>query len=190
MNPWGVAVVLIGVAGLIWLTNPPELRRFRYVRIALSVPLLYVIGAVGSQRLVWGMTEGISFFEGLAIVASVVGLAIIWAGGGAWLAARTVSGLMETEPTKLTGPYPEFRFARNCLRDGDLEGALAEAKRELKKDGANFEGLMLLSDIYQDLNSPSKAIAALGVILKSEKATDDQKKLARDVRNRILKCRR
>jgi predicted Zn-dependent protease len=77
-----------------------------------------------------------------------------------------------------TGQHPDYRYAKNHRRDGERKEAVAAIQTELRKDPKNFEGLLMLAEIYEDLNQPAEAIAQLNIILENPDATPEQKEVA------------
>jgi hypothetical protein len=79
-----------------------------------------------------------------------------------------------------TGRFPDYHYAKNHRRDGERDKAIAAIQNELRKEPKNFEGRLLLAEIYQDLNQPKEALAQLHIILENPDATPDQKEVARN----------
>jgi hypothetical protein len=73
----------------------------------------------------------------------------------------------------------DFHYARNHRRDGERDKAVACIRHELSKEPKNFEGLLLLAEIYEDLNEPAAALAQLNIIIDNPEATEEQKEVAR-----------
>jgi hypothetical protein len=94
-------------------------------------------------------------------------------------------GALFSEPRNTSGAWPDFRYARSAVRDGDLHGAIELTKGELEKEPENYEGLMLLASLYAETGKPArsigaleKIIGALEKILSNPNATDEQKRVA------------
>jgi hypothetical protein len=89
-----------------------------------------------------------------------------------------------------TGRFPDYHYAKNHRRDGERDKAIAAIQNELRKDPRNFEGRMLLAEIYQDLSQPKEALAQLDIILANPDATPDQKEVARNERENCRQLQR
>lgn len=109
------------------------------------------------------------FIGGLGI------LAVMWSDVLSHYTGGWITDILHTDVSSETGIKPDFRYARNHRRDGEWHKAIAAIRHELTKDPKNFEGLLLLSEIYKDLAKPGEAIKQLNTILENPDATPDQK---------------
>ncbi len=114
-------------------------------------------------------------------------LAITWAGNLAQWAAHHQVNFFYRDLHSITGLRPDFKFAHNHRRDGELDEAIKATKEELQKDPKNFEGLLMLAQMNLDLNKPTEAVEYIGIILNNHAATESQMELAR---NEMANCKR
>jgi hypothetical protein len=165
---------LICAAALIvflFLSHPLELRSTRWRKILLSAPLVFLVAI--------GMSSSLDFKLGLASVAGVVVLSFIWCGNLSWFFGGSFAGFFYGDISSPTGMGVNFRYAKNHRRDGELKQAIVAIEHELKKDPKNFEGLLLLAGVYQDLKQPEKALVQLAIVSNNPDATESQKEVAR-----------
>jgi hypothetical protein len=154
-----VLVIVVGVPIIYWSNRPEAEKRTAWARILRSIPL---IGSVSSLLFIWADM----------ICDCVAG----------WL----VNFLFEGGFSR-TGQHPDYRLARLHRRDGERAEAMAAIRTELDKDAKNFEGRLMLAEIYEDMNQPKEAMEQIDIILNNPAATPDQKEVARNERE---KCRR
>jgi hypothetical protein len=170
-----VDVIAAGVFFL--LTCPLEMRPRRWLRIGLSlIPVTFLSLIFLGEGLPDGWVGGVALIVWLLINGGV--LCLIWLNPLSALAAHGVVKLLDPDfgPSRLT--RPDFGLAQSHRRECEMKEAIAATRRELEKDPTNFEGLLLLAHLYQDVNSPRDALEQLEVILKNPQASDDQKKTA------------
>jgi tetratricopeptide (TPR) repeat protein len=164
MSLWvDIAVLAASIPVLFLLTQPEELRRHRWWRILASLPLIFCV---------------LTFFLPLFIAGLGI-LAVIWSDILSHYAGGWFSDFLHRDVSSETGIKPDFRYARNHRRDGERDQAIACIRHELGKDPKNFEGHLLLAEIYEDLNQPREALAQLEIIIDNTEATPDQKEVAR-----------
>ena len=157
-----ITAVIVVEAGLFFLTQPEELRRYRWLRLLVSLPLFWC---------------ALTFFLPL-FICGVGLLAVMWSDVLAHYLSGGLTNLLHRDITSETGIKADFHYARNHRRDGETQKAIAAIEHELKKEPANYEGLMLLAEIYQDLNQPEEALQRLQIIVDGPSATQDQKNYA------------
>ena len=158
--PIAATVVALGI--FLFLTHPLELREHRRLKIGVSLGLVFFLAG-----------------GGLITLLSIVFLGFLWCGNVAWFGSGCLTGFLHRDIRSGTGMRPHFRFAHNHRRDGEREEAIAATKHELEKDPKNFEGLMLLAGIYQDMNLPKEAMPHLEIILNNPDSSESQLQLAR-----------
>jgi hypothetical protein len=169
---------LLVVGLLIAVTQPIDLRAHRWRRIGLSLPWVTFLGQILIDRgLPGGWTGGVATMMWLSVNIGILGL--IWGGPLAGLAAHGVVRLLDPPFQEARLTRPDFSAARRHRQEGELKEAVEAARKELKKDAVNYEGLILLAQLYQDLNLPEEALKQLDIILGNPQATDDQKEAAR-----------
>jgi tetratricopeptide (TPR) repeat protein len=173
-------IVVNVIAGCLffWLTNPAEMRPHRWVRIGLSVvPVSFLAGIFFGEGLPCSPIGGIALM--LWIVANGGVLCLLWLNPLSHLAAGGVVNLLDPDPGPSRYTRPDYGLAQSHRREGEIKEAIAATRRELEKEPANFEGLILLAQLYQDVNLPKDALRQLEVILNDPQATDEQKEAAR-----------
>jgi len=169
MSLW-VNIAALGAVCVVMflLTQPKELREHRLLRIGVSLALVGAALNLGP----------------IITVVVIAFLAFIWANVGSHYASGWVVNFLHRDVSSVTGIKPEYRFAKNHRRDGEIKEAVAAIEHELTKDPKNFEGLMLLAEIHEDLNQPEAALERLDVILRNPEATREQTELARHEKER------
>jgi tetratricopeptide (TPR) repeat protein len=168
----------LAVAIFILLTQPIDLRPGRWVRIALSMlPVTFVgqilIGAGLPGTQIGGMALIIWLFANIGV------LALLWSGPIASFAAHGVIRLLDPEFHEARLTRADFSSAMKHRNEGEINDALAATRKELEKDPSNYEGLILLAQLYEDLNMPAEALKQVDIILANPNATDAQKEVAR-----------
>lgn len=153
------------------LSHPLELRSDRWLKVAFSVPLVFLI--------VTAMTSELDRGRGLRLIISVAVLGFVWCGNIACLCSGSFANFFHGDISSPTGMGLNFRYAKNHRRDGEIEQAIAAIEHELQKDPKNFEGLMLLAGVYQDMKQPEKALVQLEIVSNNSEATEAQKEVAR-----------
>ena len=91
------------------------------------------------------------------------------------------------EPGEHSGAWPDFKPARLLAADGNLVEAIRFAEIELEKEPANYEGLILLANLYADKGEATTAIDYLRRVEQNPVATDQQKEFARSMSERLRK---
>src|SRR5262245_1572507 len=115
----------------------------------------------------------------LAIIILVVASCIIW------FIAKGISAFFFADGHADAGLRAEFRYARAAKRDGDLKEAIRLAKLELEKEPNNYEGLLLLAAIYEEIKMPDQAVVQLNAALSNPDVTDAQKEFAQAGKDRL-----
>lgn len=174
--PYLAETIFVGLGFLLMLglSHPEELRRGRWVRMALSLPVLLLI-----QRM---------FALGLMIfcIGGVVVFTLIWLNHFTWFGAQAFHRLIHGGPAKGGGSFvPDYRGARSRVEDGDYEQAIEYAQFELAKEPGNFEGLWLLAAIYQEMKKPKEALAQIDLILACPTSTPEQVAAARGAQHQL-----
>lgn len=154
------------VAGLA-LTQPEELRRDRWLKILLSIPVVIIITA-GFYHL--------SAITGIFALFFTAVFAFIWKSPFAHFLAIGVSKII-FEGNSRTGIHADIPGARALARHGDLDQAIAHLEAELEKEPFHYEGLLLLADGYKQRRQPERARKALLKLLKSPDLNADQQML-------------
>ena len=153
-----IAIAVAVLALFLFLSHPHELRRTRWIKIAASIPLCYLLYAVG----------------GFAFGFLLTMLAIIWAPNIAWFASGALVGLIHGTSNVNSGPQ-DFRMGRSYLRDGNFTKAIEVTVVELQKDPTSYEGNMLAAQLYEEVEQPEPAIEAMERVLNNPGATELQK---------------
>ncbi|HTG44490.1 MAG TPA: hypothetical protein VK633_08155 [Verrucomicrobiae bacterium] len=159
--------MILGLA----ITHPEELRSFRWLKIALSFPIVLLL---------------VSVFRELNVLSGFFGLwgipllALIWKSPFAHFASLCVGRLITGDLNQPTGIQANFAGAKALRQHRDLQEALHHTRAELEKDPFNYEGLLLLSEIQEELSSLDQSIHPLGKLLTKPGLTAEQ-------RNHVLK---
>ena len=164
-----IAVAMAVLALFLLLSSPHELRRTRWIKIAISVPFYLLLFAA----------KGFAFGFMLAV------LAFIWAPNIAWFASGALAGLIQGTSNINSGPQ-DFRMGRSYLREGNLTKAIEATIVELQKDPTSYEGNMLAAQLYLEVQQPEPAIESLERVLNNPSATELQKEMARE---ELPKCK-
>ena len=172
---------VVSVLGF-WATHPLELRRGRLLRIGLSLPiLLFATGGFYNQA---GIESGVAAVLSLAI------LAFIWSGVFAHYAAGGVGHAVFGNPNARTGVRADFGIPRAFERRGENEEAIQHTVYELEKEPMSYEGLSLLTSLYERVNQLDRSLAAAETMLKNDQLTPEQKIIAQgrveELREKIL----
>ncbi len=159
------------LALFIGLTHPLELRRGRWVKIGVSLIVVFLLTTVVQQ----GLNQIQVFF-----VFVFVALCSLWKGNLAYFITQGVMIFLYGEwSTRATGGFrPDYRAIRSRMEEGDLDEAIEQTKKELEKAPKDYEGLMLLATLYHEQQLPDEALVHLEVILHNPRATDEQKRNA------------
>jgi tetratricopeptide (TPR) repeat protein len=116
----------------------------------------------------------------------LIGIVIlVVASFSAWFSAKAISAFFFSDARAGAGLRPEFRYARYARREGDLKEAMKLVRQELEKDPTNYEGLLLLAAIHEEMKRPDQAVSALNAILSNPGATEAQKEFARAEQDRL-----
>jgi uncharacterized membrane protein len=159
-------VCVVALAAMIALTRAPEVREGRKWRIAVSLPLVWVIAAQ--------LFFGLGLVSGIAAILSLTLLGFIWSGTLAHFASDSLVTMLHGEANLSAGHSPDFRYARGKIEDGDLTEAIRLTLHELEKNPANFEGLYLLAQLYFETHRPDKALNQIENILQNPDTTPEQ----------------
>ena len=170
-----VATILAGIAA----THPLELRPSRWTRIIASLPIVLLITSVFNQL---NAVSGYFALWGFGL------LGFLWASPIAHAATSGVHHLIFGEQNRLSsGVHASFSGARALKRHGDLPEAIRLTEAELEKEPLSYEGLMLLSELFEQVGEQQKAIGALQHLLQSGNLTANQRKCVRDRSNELAR---
>jgi hypothetical protein len=173
----GILVIAVGVVLMLGLSHPRELRPWRWLRIAVSIPVLAALGWFFDQA-----TPGLV----IPMVACVIVFGLIWLKHFTWFGAALVHGLIHGPQNQGGGGFvPDYRGARSRVEDGDYELAIEHVKFELAKEPGNFEGLWLLAAIYQELKRPTEARQQIDAIIACPTSTPEQVATARAAQQQL-----
>lgn len=153
------------------LSHPVELRRGRWLKMAVSLPILVAVG--------WCFDQGSAALV-QPMVGCVILFAVIWLKHFTWFAAEAVHRLLHGRPNQGGGGFvPDYRGARSRVEDGDYDQAIEYVQFELAKEPGNFEGLWLLAAIYQEQRKFKEAAQQLDLIIACPTSTPEQVVTAR-----------
>jgi hypothetical protein len=160
------ATVAIGLA----VTHPLELRAWRWTRIGLSLPIVVLIVSIFC---------GLEGFRGYFAMWGFALLGFLWMEPMAYAATEGVQHIIFGDDTRASsGVRATFSGARALRRHGDLDEAIRLTEAELEKEPKSYEGLMLLSELFEETGEHGKAAAALEQLIDSGALTAEQRKCA------------
>ena len=173
----GVVFVGCGILLMVAVSHPAPLRKGRWWKMLVSLP---VLGAAG-----WLFNQA-SPAVVQPLVVCVVAFALIWLNNLTWFSAELVHRIVHGRPNQGGGGFvPDYRGARSRVEDGDYEQAIEYVKLELAKEPGNFEGLWLLAAIYQEQKKPKEAAQQLDRILACPTSTPEQVAAARAAQQQL-----
>ena len=167
-----LVTIILGIAA----THPEELREHRWLKLLLSMPPVLVIASALSEL---GPING--FFSAFGIAL----LAFIWKSPLAHFFSLAFMRLLNGDMNRPTGIRAELGAARSLHKHGELDEALRQTKLELDKEPYHYEGLLLLAQIYIDMDKPERASKTLDLILARTPLTDEQRAMIRATRQQV-----
>lgn len=148
-------------------TQPEELRRLRWLKIAFSIPPALVIASA---------SVGLDYGNAILAAFGFAILAFIWKSPIAYAGSLIFVRLLQGDVNRVTtGIRADFGAAKALHKHGDLDDALRHTKAELEKDPSNYEGLIFLAQLYVDLDEPDRALKTLNLLLASPSLTHAQR---------------
>ena len=165
-----------GILLMLALSQPEELRPGRWVKMAISLPVLATLGWLFDQA-----SPGLV----MPMSACVIAFGLIWMKNFTWLGAQVFHRLTFGSGKAGGGFVPDYRSARSCVEDGDYQQAIEHVKFELAKEPGNFEGLWLLAAIYQEQKKAPEATQQLSLILACPASTPEQITAARAAQQQL-----
>ena len=160
-------IACLVVAGLgIAATHLEELRPFRWLKIILSMPPTLMIAA---------SLHDISSINPFLSAFSFGILALIWKTPIAHFGSFLFMRLINADFNRPSGMRAESGAAKRLHEHGDLDDALRLTREELEKDPYNYEGLLLLAQLYIDTDVPERALQTIDLLLANTPLTADQK---------------
>ena len=168
MSYWATALIACVVTAALGLavTHLEELREGRWWKIILSMPPVLIISSALHEM------SAINAYFG-AFSFGILGF--IWKSPIAHYGSLAFLRLLNGDMNRPTGIRAEFGAAKRLHVHGDLDDALKHTKQELVKDPYNYEGLLLLAQIYIDLDKPDRALATLDTLLARTPLTAEQR---------------
>ncbi len=179
----GAIFVGCGVVLMVALSQPEELRRGRWLKMALSLPLLlFLAWLLNYSPTGQGDAIGnVTFYAG-----GVVTFTLIWMRNFTWFGGQAFLRLTHGSAGQGGGGWvPDYRAARSHVKDGDYEQAIECVQFELAKEPGNFEGRWLLAAIYQELKQPKEAMQQVNAILACPTSTPEQLTTARAAQQQL-----
>lgn len=179
----GAIFVGCGILLMFALSHPAPLRKGRWLKMLISLPVLLFLGwLLGFQP-----TNPASAYANVTFYAGgTVVFTLIWLNNFTWFAAETVHRIVHGRPNQGGGGFvPDYRGARSRVEDGDYELAIEYVQFELAKEPGNFEGLWLLAAIYQELKQPAAAMRQIDLILACPTSTPEQIAAARGAQQQL-----
>ena len=152
-----------------WLiTRPVELRQYRWLRIGVSVTLVYLLLSRIGKPLdleYAGRAENIYTFFHFVVPAAVL--------AGIWTPALSsyIAGAMTVslDPPGDHDPEPILKPAYDAARAGELRQAVKLLRPTLRADFYHYEALVLAASLHRQLNRPWRTrIALLRALQKPE----------------------
>jgi hypothetical protein len=157
-----LVTIILGIAA----THPEELRDHRWLKIILSMPPVLIIASA-----LFELSPINAYFSAFSIAL----LAFIWKSPLAHFSSLVFIRLLNGDMNRPTGIRAELGAARSFYKHGELDDALRHTKLELNKDPYHYEGLLLLAQIYIDLDQPDRALKTLDLILAKTPLTAEQR---------------
>ncbi|NBR85518.1 MAG: tetratricopeptide repeat protein [Verrucomicrobia bacterium] len=162
----GTIFVGCGVILMFAASHPAPLRKGRWLKMLISLPVLGVAG--------WLFDQG-SPASVQPLVGCVIAFSLLWLNNFTWFAAEAVHRVVHGRPNQGGGGFvPDYRGTRSRVEDGDLEQAIEYVQFELSKEPGNFEGRWLLAAIYQEQRKFKEAAEQLDLILACPTSTPAQ----------------
>jgi len=170
----GLFTILLTLAAFLFfirLTFPVELRRGRWWKISVSLPLVWTVGRAFDPP-----SSGVG---ALLAIACILALMIIWTP-----AIANFSGLFFSSHRR------DYKNAREKMDAGELEEALRLARSELARDWGHcdFEGLLLVSAILLRTGCPENALGQVERLLDSCVLSEEQRTQALALKTDCLKA--
>lgn len=161
-------VCLLTIALGLAATHPLELREYRWLKIALSLPIVLLITSVYQE---------LGAFRGYFAMFGIGVLGFIWKSPIAHCMSGGFMKLILGNWNQPSGIRAEIGGPRALFKHGEYDEALVLTQRELEKDPMNYDGLLLLADIYEALSRPTDAQKALQKLLNKPALTADQRNM-------------
>jgi hypothetical protein len=155
------------VAGLA-VTQHPELRCHRWLKIALSIPIVLLIVSAFQEL---GPVRGYFAMFGLGV------LAFVWKGPMGHFLSFLFVRLLVGDWQRPTGVQVELGGVRALKKHREFSEALALLTQELDKDPLDHEGLLLLGELLEALQQPAAAAKALQKLLNKPGLSADQRSM-------------
>src|SRR4051794_21473396 len=111
-----IAVTVGSLMVFLILSHRLEVRENRWFKILVSLPLVLIISS--------GMSSGLGLVSGIGLILSIAFLGFIWCGNIAWFCSGSLVGFLFRDIRSGTGMRPDFRFAQNHRRDGEMQEAI------------------------------------------------------------------
>ncbi|MGZ8920106.1 MAG: tetratricopeptide repeat protein, partial [Limisphaerales bacterium] len=157
-----LVTLILGIAA----THPEELREHRWLKMILSMPPVMVIASALAE-----LSPINAYFSAFSIAL----LAFIWRSPLAHFSSLGFMRLLNGDMNRPTGIRAELGAARSLRKHGELDDALRQTKLELDKEPYHYEGLLLLAQIYMDMDQPDRALKTLDLILARTPLTEEQR---------------
>ena len=167
------ALCIALMAGLYALTKPPEMRRHRWLKLAVSFPLVLMLANAFTLVVKPGAYGSIP--GGLGAIAAIVLLGFLWCGNIAHFTSRKTTSFLFGDGRGGGGFVPDYKEARWKAEAGELDAAIELTKEQLEKSPTDYEGLTFLATLYNETNRPKDALAQLDRILANPHVTDTQR---------------
>lgn len=172
---------LVTIAAGLAATHPEELRPFRWLKIALSLPIVVLVVSVFHEL---GPIRGYFAMFGIGV------LGFIWKSPIAHFLSFGFTRLIVGDWQRPTGVRCELAGPRALFKRGDLPDALRLLLQELDKDPFNYEGLLLLADLHEAMDRPTEAAKPLEKLLNKPGLSADQTSMVsarlRTIQDRLL----
>jgi hypothetical protein len=168
MSYWAtalIACVVTAALGLL-LTHAEELREGRWLKLVVSIPPVLVISSAFHEL------SAINAYFG-AFSFGILGF--IWKSPIAHYGSLAFLRMLHGDMNRPTGIRAEFGAAKRLHIHGDLDDALKHTKQELEKEPCSYEGLLLLAQIYIDVDKPKCALETLDLLLARTPLSAEQR---------------
>ena len=171
-----VACLVVTGLGLA-ATHVEELRPFRWLKIVLSMPPVLAIASAIHQ-----LTEASGYFA--AFCLGILGF--IWKAPVAHFGSFIFMQLINGDFNRPSGIRAEFGAAKRLHFHGDLDDALRVTRQELEKDPFNYEGLLLLAQLYIDTDAPDRALQTIDLLVANTPLTAEQNEAVTATRKSLV----
>lgn len=173
----------LGTVFLLWISDGPEHRERRLLKLASSFPLLVALSAFFTILAAAPISP-------LGIGAIAMTLFVIWRDEMANLPGKRVLNILYGDGRGGGGHVPYYGFAQSLINEDKLKEAETEILEQLAKEPHNFEGNRMLAAIYQEWGQHDKAIHRLDQALLRQEIPASQSEFIEAAKEQLLELKR